>query len=491
MYDIEKIRRRRAIKVIITDIFLACCVLAISFILIAAVAGWRINSDFSVEQNGLVSIHTKPTEATVIIDGTDQYQKTNMSKMLSGGKHTVRIEKEGYTSWEKEIEITPGWLLRLEYPRLFKIARESKSIKDFEKLDFLYVSPNRTTAVMSTKGSTEWLVANDFNANSPKFRTIDVKGVFSDTSDGSFKKTIYSISWNKDGEKILVNANDEWGIIDLKDVKNSINLSEKYAGYEANTKSTTKVKTGGKILSAKFENDAGDKVIANVSDNLIRIDTSAKVVSMIVEEKIEKFNLLDSSLIYLTKFTEDKSYIKYINIGENSPTTIAINSDKNAIVSFGLSKYNNSSYLAYSLNNHLVIYRAHDFPNSNDNKNKMKIIHETDLDHAPTIAFTSNNREFIIFRAESEVAVFDIELEKIHSYDYGDTKVRFLDGSVFYRVDENGKFIVWDFDGTNYNDIVSENCVNNYDAFISQNDKLFYYIKKTETGFSLVQEKLW
>ena len=90
MYDIEKIRRRRAIKIIITDIFLACCVLTIAFVLIAAVAGWRINPDFSVEQNGLVSVHTKPTDAKVIIDGKEQYQKTNMSKMLSGGKHTAK-----------------------------------------------------------------------------------------------------------------------------------------------------------------------------------------------------------------------------------------------------------------------------------------------------------------------------------------------------------------------------------------------------------------
>lgn len=491
MYDIEKIRRRRAIKVIVTDIFISCCVLAISFVLIAAVAGWRINPDFSVEQNGLVSVHTRPTDATVFIDDKEQYQKTNMSKMLSGGKHTVRIEKEGYTSWEKEIEITPGWLVRLEYPRLFKLSRETKTVKEFKNLDFLYVSPNRTTTILSTEGSTKWIVANDFNASNPKFREIDIKGVFKDTSEGKFNHKINSISWNKDGEKILLSVDDEWGIIDLKEVKNSINLSEKYADYEKNTADTTKVKTGGKIIDAKFENDAGDKVLANVSGNLVRVDTAAKVVSLAINEKIEKFSMIDSTVIYLTQFNDGKSYIKLINLGEKTPVTIATNEDKKATVSFGLSKYNNVSYILYSIDNHLMVYRAKDFPNSNDGKNGMKTILDTELEFTPNSTLVSNNREFIIFKNDANIAVFDIELEKIHSYNYGDKKIRFLDNYIFYRVDENGNFMVWDFDNTNHHIIVEGNCVNTYDAFISQNERLFYHITKTDTGFSLIQEKLW
>ena len=491
MYDIEKIRRRRAIKVIITDIFLACCVLAISFILIAAVAGWRINSDFSVEQNGLVSVHTKPTDATVFIDGKEQYQRTNMSKMLSGGKHTVKIEKEGYESWEKEVEITPGWLLRLEYPRLFKIDREKKSVKDFEKLDFLYVSPNRTAAILSTDGTTEWIVANDFNANNPKFKKINVSGIFKDTSEGKFNHKIKSITWNKDGEKILLNVDNEWGIIDLKDTKNSINLTEKYASYEENAKNATKLKTGGKIIDARFENDAGDKIVANVSDNLVRIDTSAKVASLAVSEKIEKFNLLDSSVIYLTKFDDGKSYIKFINLGEKTPTTIATNDSKGTVITFGLTKYNNVYYLLYTMDNHLLVYRGQEFPNSNENKNRLKTIIDAELESIPNSAFTSNNREFITLKENSKVTVFDVELEEIHAYDFGDNKIRFLDDHTFYRVDSEGKFIVWDFDNTNYHTIVSSACDNKYDAFISQNERLFYHVVKNDNGFSLVQEKLW
>lgn len=491
-YDIEKIRRKRAIKVIITDIFLACCVLFISFILIAAVAGWRINSDFQIEQNGLVSVHSKPVDATVIIDGKPQYQKTNMSKMLPGGKHTVKIEREGYTSWEKEVEITPGWLLRLEYPRLFKIDRESKNIKGFEKLDFFHVSPSRSAAILSTSGTTEWVYMTDFNASTPKSKTINIKGIFKNTSDGKFNHKINSIEWSKDNEKILLNVDGEWGIIDLKDVKKSVNLAEKYADFFENTKNVPEtLSKNGKIISAKFEGNSSDKIVANVSNNLVRIDTAAKVISLPIEEKIEKFSILESSVIYLTKFNEGKSYIKYFNLGEQSPTAIAINTVEDASVTFALTKYNNTNYLLYTINNHLVIYSGNDFPNNAENKNNMKLVFDTNVNITASEAITSHNNEFIILKNGSKVSVFDTELEKLHNYDLGTEKLKFIDNEIIYRVNEEGKLTVWDFDDTNYRDIINDSCSGDFDVFISENERQLYYVRKNDNGYTLVQEKLW
>ena len=83
MEDIDLIRKKRAIKILISDFFMAAAVITIVMILTAVVNGWRINSNFIVEQNGLVSIRTKPTGATVFIDGKKESQFSNFSKMLS------------------------------------------------------------------------------------------------------------------------------------------------------------------------------------------------------------------------------------------------------------------------------------------------------------------------------------------------------------------------------------------------------------------------
>ena len=88
--DLDREKRRQAIHVIISDSLIAFFVVVIVVVLLAIVIGYRINSDFSLEQNGLVQLQTVPSNATVIIDGETELGHTKLSKMLPGGPKTVR-----------------------------------------------------------------------------------------------------------------------------------------------------------------------------------------------------------------------------------------------------------------------------------------------------------------------------------------------------------------------------------------------------------------
>ena len=218
MEDIDLIRKKRAIKILISDFFMAAAVITIVMILTAVVNGWRINSNFIVEQNGLVSIRTKPTGATVFIDGKKESQFSNFSKMLSEGKHKIAIEKTGYERWEKTVQVTPGWLLRLEYPRLFKQNRKQRSIKTFSSLDFFHASPDRSTALLGSYKDNEWLVAENFNGE-PNFKNLTLNNVFQNY-DTTAKK-IVSLTWSKNNEKVLAETTKgEWILLDLREPKN-------------------------------------------------------------------------------------------------------------------------------------------------------------------------------------------------------------------------------------------------------------------------------
>ena len=490
MYDIEKIRKRRMIKIIITDIIIACCVLAVSAILIAVVAGWRVNSNLTVEQNGIVSVHTKPTNAKVYFDDNNEdFLTTNTSKMLSSGKHTVRIEKEGYTSWQKEIEIVPGWLVRLEYPRLYKINRETKEIKDFKNLNFFISSPNRNIAIANENDSNELIVIDDFNAENPNFKSINLENVFPSLKNVSLKNSLKISHWNKDNQKIIASVGDEWGIIDLKNENGTINLSAELKNY----KNDENIPLNANIdLSAiKFENDAGDKIIANIDNNLVRIDVTAKNITKALDEKVEKFNSLGSTIIYLTKDSTENRQIKLATLGNNQAITLAKVKQADKAVTFGLTRYNNVSYILYTIENKIKVYRAKDFPTNNQDKASMTKIIDEALDFTPVLTTTSNNNEFIIPRNDQNIAVFDIELEKFHSYNYGDNLVRFLDDCTFYKINKNGELEVWDFDNTNHNTIANDMSSSLFDVFISPNERHLYRIKNTENGAKLVREKLW
>ncbi len=495
MDDLEELRRKRAIKVVLTDIFMALSVVAIVCILVAVVAGWRINSDFSIQQNGLAAIKTSPAGAKIIIDGDEQSLQTNARIMLPGGEHKIEIEKDGYERWEKTVKITPGWLLRLEYPRLFKQNREKKVIKDYETLKFFYASPDHNSALLSTNDTTEWYLITDLANEKPKFKKLNIKGIFSGTEEGEFTHKIKKLEWSKNNEKLLIGISEtnEWAILDLRDIKNSINLTENYSRYEANAEIVlaASTKTKKTLTDAKFENESGEKVIVTVSGNLVSLDTVSKTASKPIAEDVVKFEIYGTSIIYSTRFEEGRSFIKLIRLGDKNPTIVAVNTDKNAILSFNLTKQNSTSYLLYTIGNRLHVFKATDFPTGGGNKLNMKKIIDEETGVIPSEAITSYNSEFIVLREGSRVIIFDSELELWHEYDYGDEEIRFLDDYMFYRVDKaSGKFLTWDFDSTNVRVLVVDKAVNDFNALISSNNKYFYYIAKAEEGYSLIQEKL-
>ena len=495
MDDIEELRKKRAIKVVITDIFMALSVVAIVFVLVAAVAGWRINSNFTVEQNGLVSIKTRPSGAKITIDGEKDFQDTNARIMLTGGEHKIELEKDGYERWEKTVTVTPGWLLRLEYPRLFKQDRTKNVIKDYENLKFFYVSPNRNAAILSTDDTTEWILVSDFNSEEPKFKKLNIKGIFDGTDEGEFKLTIKYLEWNKNNEKLLLNVaeTNEWAVLDLKDIKNSINITENYSRYEANAEIVLAAakKTKKNITAAKFENEVGEKIIANVSGNLVRIDTASRTTSSPIAENVTDFKIYGTTVAYSTKYVEGKSFIKLIRLGEKNPTIAAVNTDEKAKITFDLTRFNSTSYFLYTIGNHLYVFKANDFPTGGGNKLNMKKIIDEETGIIASKAIVSDNLEFITLREGSRVIVFDTELEEWYEYDYGDENIRMLDNFIFYRVDKaSGKFLAWDFDSTNVRTLVVDKGMNEYDALISTNNRYFYYIAKTKTGIALVQEIL-
>ena len=118
--DFDKIKRRQSLKVIISEAIMVLAVIITVIVLAFVVSGYWLNSDFKIERQGLLQISSFPTGADVEIDGSVSWlQKTNTSKVLSSGEHTVALSKENYDSWSKTINISEGLLYRINYPRLF------------------------------------------------------------------------------------------------------------------------------------------------------------------------------------------------------------------------------------------------------------------------------------------------------------------------------------------------------------------------------------
>ena len=131
--DRERKKRIQTIKLIITEILMVVTVVAAVIILTFVAMGYNVNKDGDLAQSGLLQIKSIPTGATVAIDGGNVSAKTNTSKMLSAGEHSLKLTKDGYDSWSKDIDSKSGWLLKLDYTRLFLKNRTIEKVREYEK----------------------------------------------------------------------------------------------------------------------------------------------------------------------------------------------------------------------------------------------------------------------------------------------------------------------------------------------------------------------
>lgn len=497
--NIDKIRKQRMIKVLLTDLIMVLAVLVIVYILVAIVAGWRVSSDLTVEQNGRISIRSFPSGAKVIIDDEEQFQPTKMERMLTAGKHKVVLQKDGYDSWEKEVTITPGWLSKLDYPRLFRQDRKRETIESYENLELFNVSPDRTAAIAATDKTTTWQYLTDFNGT-PKSTKIDFKGLFSNTDDGKFDYKIEKLIWSNDSSRVLVHATkdktSEWALVDSKNAKNNINLTKNYNRFKTNASATlaAEAKTDPKnsnvvFSSINFEGNSNEKILAVVSGNLVRIDTSEKTVSQSLVKNVANFYHYENTILYQTiPDSSGKSRLNITQLGTNKILKLA-SIKKGESISYAMTFFNSEYYFVYMIDNTLYIQRSKNIPT--DSLRSLTLITKESTGLKPTELFASFNKEFIIFKDKTSALVFNAELEDYTKYDLRTEKVRFLDDWLLYRVDpKTGNFYAWDFDNTNYRLLVVNDAIDDYDALISENNKYFYYVRKDEKGVVLVREKL-
>lgn len=147
--DLERAKKRQSLKVIISEAIMVLTVIATVIILALLVSGYWLNSDFKVERQGMLQISSVPTGADVYIDGESSWlQRTNTSKVLTSGEHTVLLTREGYDTWSKTINITEGLLYRIHYPRLFLQNRVHETAYDAVGTTKVFIFSDRATMLL-------------------------------------------------------------------------------------------------------------------------------------------------------------------------------------------------------------------------------------------------------------------------------------------------------------------------------------------------------
>lgn len=450
--NLDKRARRQSFRIIVSEIVMVLSVVAMVAILALAVSGYWLNSDFSLERQGMIQVYSIPTGASVSVDDNEPwFQHTNTSKVITSGEHTITLTKEGYDSWSKTVNISEGLLYRLHYPHLFPLEREKESVFDTTTATFATVSPNRKLLLLANN-TTIWSVLN-LDSDTIKSTDINISKIFSPINADAepavdvepvselFNGEIISAEWDQSNEHVLLKINKdnsiEWVLLNIKKPENSVNLTRDFAD---------------EFSDIKIFDSSANNLLAIRKGNLHKIDVYARQISAILAENVSNFDFYDSEIVFATN--------NDIKILKNSTPELVKTTESTAKVLIG--KFYETSYIFTIEGNNISVYQ----------KDDLEEIFNATISFIPENIKIGHDSEFIVMNSGANFATLDMESMAMREWSTDSTNFGWVNNYMIYAIND-GELAVYDFDGLNRRKLAS-NVSNRFLATIT-NDKWLYY----------------
>ncbi|MDO5451577.1 MAG: PEGA domain-containing protein [Candidatus Saccharibacteria bacterium] len=461
----ERIKKRQSLKVILSEAIMVLAVVAMVAVLAFIVSGYWVNSDFKVERQGMIQVSSIPTGANFDIDGESSWlQRTNTSKVIASGEHTITLTKDGYDTWTKKINISEGLLYRLHYPRLFLQDRETERVLNVAGAKMATVSPDNKTLIL-INDTTEWQKIN-LNNKILEPQKFSIAGYFpganlaEGTSKGFFTGEILDYNWDQDGNhilfKIALNNAVEWVLMDVNNAKNTINLSQEF---------------GATFSDVRIFDNSANNLLAVQNGNLHKINIPNKSISAVLVKNVIDFDHYDDEIVFSSSAQGSSDYLIGLVRADNGEATELESSNTPAKVA--LFKFYDDTYIALLKEASLTLYGKTDF----------NPISEFTLSFIPNMIKVGHDGEFVIMANGANMATLDMEASLTREWTLEGDNYGWLDNDMIHAV-ANGELIVYDFDGLNRR-ILAKNVSDHFPITITDNIWLYYF-----SDGNLIREKL-
>lgn len=450
--DPEQVKKRQTLRVLFSEAMMVLSVVAIMTVLIMITSGYWINQNFEVERRGMLEVLSSPTGADIVVDGEAAWMaKTNNSRILSKGEHTVTISKEGYGDWTKKVTIEEGLMYRLPYVRLFPNESELEKVSEINAR-ISSISPDRSSMLL-IDDSTTWKILH-LNEDKVSTTDLDVAKVFDKIGGAEAMAGIAGIDWSKDGNRILLkvvwNEKNEWLLLDLRDSEKSASITETF---------------GMNFDTVKFFDKTGDDLLVVDGGELRKLDISEQSISKILASNVTNFNLYDESIVYVAN--GKVSVLKKVD-GE-AIDLLDVQGDR---IFAALTRSYRDNYLTVIEDGKLSLYKGQ-LPRNKDDKSFEQIF-SVEIGLMPERIKIGADGDFVIMSNGKNIVTLDMESENVSRFEVGDGKIGWLDDHLLYVVDNDGDMVVYDYDGLNRREL-SKNASQRLGATVSEDERWLYY----------------
>lgn len=184
--------------------FITLVILAITTSAVLIAKGYRFDrTTGTIKGTGIISVNSIPSGAAIYLNGSLQTASGSTVNDLDPGKYHIKISKDGFSPWEKDITVEAEKVTLLDVT-LFPSAPDLKPMT-FSGLSTPLLSPDGQRVVYSVSAPNKsglWVF--DISNRPFNFNPAPIQ-IAIDSSSFTFSKS--NFSWASDSKSILVTGN--------------------------------------------------------------------------------------------------------------------------------------------------------------------------------------------------------------------------------------------------------------------------------------------
>lgn len=480
----KKNTRRKQIQLAFVYALMVLSVLSIVTVLILVIQGYRYNRfDGKVEQGGLVQFDSRPSGATVTLDGVPLANRTASRLTVSSGQHVVTMTRPGYSTWKKTVTVKPGTVLWLNYSRLFPDAPTVTTPLTLTGVASALASPDRKTFALVQDAKKPIVSVIEVDSDTPKLASLQLDSTLL-TSPTTGSHSYGLVAWDGSSRYVLVKhtyakSKSEYLSVDTtgrdkpRNISAALGVSVAQIGYKID--------------------DANVVYILTTSGEIRTANLSANTLSGPLVSRASSLSTANRFVTYVTQpDSKGMRTVGYLSSGASKAKTVqTFSATKDASLQFEIGDYYGDRFAIVAHGTKAAIYQA-DLPSSDSTSDaSMKQLAEYAFSKDVRYAgFSPTGNRMIYMQTADTIKTHDLELDAasdLKLLKQPSQRVTWMDGFHIMNT-AGGDFYYYDFDGTN-GQLVAHEALDTA-TMLSQGDKYLYYFTQSGTNVLLTRVQM-
>lgn len=438
---------------------LTIAIIAVTVLLVTIGRGYFF--DFKTGQlsgGGLILVDSEPGNATILIDGEPVERSTAARLSMRADDYLLRLEKEGYRSWEKTLSVVTSEVTWAQYPLLLPVDIETTEVEPLTPPLVLEQSPDQNyLAIASAKDPQLRVLESGESATRPAF------SLTAEQLAAGFK--IESLQWSVDSEHVLVGLRNPqqllYVVVSVVNNQDVFNISSDFSLP---------------LDNLQFSTQNWREIYWLSPEGLRKLDLANRTVSAVLASDVTSFRV-SADAVFFTQNTKNSSQLARLE--RDNQVKVLVDDLPIAGYFLEYSGYGDNRYVALLNRDSRQVWLYHNPVSPNQQLRKFEHVNADSLQ-------LSFDERFLLMKSGGSFTTYDSEFENIHRFELstGDPgALSWLDN--FHLLGRgDGQAIMFEFDGGNVETITS---AANYPVFGSRDRKLLYSVGSNSAGIPVLQ----